>query len=65
MPKISFILKDPLVTLRHGKYGGGGWTASFEANLAHAHVHHVDLTTEEEQLGNLDATIYFPKMDAA
>ena len=65
MPNISFIVNDPRVTLGHSKYGGGGWTASFGAKQADAHVHHVDLTTEEEKLGNLDATIHFPQMDAA
>jgi len=59
MPNVGFILSEPQVTYWDEEYGSDGWRLGFEANLANSYRQHVDLTTDEGDLRNIDGAVSF------
>ena len=59
MPNIGLILSKPQVTYWDSEFGSDGWRLGFEACLANSYRQHVDLTTNDGDLRNLDGTVSF------
>ena len=59
MPDVGLVLGKPQVTYRDEKYFSKGWQLCFEAKLANSFRQHVDLTTEEGDMRNLDGIVSF------
>lgn len=59
MPIIDFVLDNAKTTIGSGDLGRSVWLLSFTAYLAEAHHQHVDLTTDEGGLQNLEGILTF------
>lgn len=59
MPNVGLILSMPQVTYCDDEYLSDGWRLGFEASLANSFRQHIDLTTAEGDLRNLDGAVSF------
>lgn len=59
MVAVSFIVTNPSASFSDQKYGFEGWGISFRAELSNSFRQHVELSSQEEELKNLDGVIRF------
>lgn len=59
MVSVSFIVANPSASFSDGEYGRAGWAISYSAELANSFRQHVELTSDEKEMKNLDGTIQF------
>lgn len=63
MPSIGFTLSDPQLAYSKSIIATDGWRLSFTAELGNSVHQHVDLTTEEGTLDNVDGFLGFQSIE--
>jgi hypothetical protein len=59
MPTVSLLIRDPKLTYTNDEFNPGSWRLSFRADLANGYRQHVDLTSDERTMADLDGTVAF------